>query len=272
MTKKTRTTWRVFWRILFDVFDGKPRLQLELTLWDHDRFTRLGRRLVDLDPITVGNVSFLGDLAVFNDGCLMSKLSLNHEVDVLLADLGLPPATELDRVAISLSGENVSIRVDAQIHDVSGRWDQPLFYFPQPGSAGVRLTEAFYPLDVRRIGWQISGQAYESALFVLEAFDAYHGVRVRQDRERDATTDIFEFLVDSIPLGDVPTSSNHLFDTGPQTFYIGAIPDDANPGQLIMLHGAIGHLEFDPNNSCPSCPNVTAIIDKDPDRGYQDVK
>jgi hypothetical protein len=38
-----------------------------------------------------------------------------------------------------------------------------------------------------------------------------------------------------------------------------------------MLHGAIGHLEFDPNNSCPTCPNATAIvIDQYADDKYQD--
>jgi hypothetical protein len=51
-----------------------------------------------------------------------------------------------------------------------------------------------------------------------------------------------------------PPSGNFHFDFSSQgkTFYIGGAPD-LDAGLWLTLDGALGHLEFDPNDSCMSC-------------------
>lgn len=251
--------WRIFWRIIFDVFNGAPRLQLEMTLWERFTFKRLGWRVEDLaSGITpIGTVYFVNDRAVFFGGYLECAIYLNQYAQELLysAGIDIPFESALGDRSASLDGENVSIRADVTLYGQSGRTAFPLFYFPQHDKYdvsinGVRLIESVSSGGDRTIEWEISNQVLTSnSSFTLEEFNAQHGLRVRQDRDTASGDDVYEFLVDSIPLGSQTAApKEHVFSGDPQTFYIGGTP--AYPDGLF---GEIAHLEFDPNSSCTNC-------------------
>ncbi|HEY1409304.1 MAG TPA: hypothetical protein VF434_10195 [Promineifilum sp.] len=260
MNEPERREWRAFWNISFDVFNGTPRTILEITLWDVDNVQRLGRRTVPLAHVVEGTVSFTGDVAEFDDGCLLYDLDLNQEVEALLSAAGLPPILELELkgTSISIQGRNVSIEADIALDAnavAAGVQRFPIFHYPQPGSNGVRLFENSSNMPKRSIDWRLSGgQANSATDFELESDDAYHRIQVAQDLT--GGTAVFEYTVDGIPVGLVTTAANHDFDGALQTFFIGGVPDPANPGNNLRFHGTIGHLEFDPNNSCKNCPTA----------------
>lgn len=255
-----QVNWKIFWRIIFDVVHGNPRLQLEMTLWDLFPFNRRGRIVRDLTPDIKpdGIVHFVGDKAVFFGGYLECEVDLdsaaNSLLDQALADTGDPrydvaDPNVLQAASESINGENVSIDAEVLLYDTGSGSEFPIFYFPQPDAAnGVRLIERSSP--DRAIHWEISNQVYDPLpSFSLETFDGHHRLRVRQAaglEERDE----FIFLVDSIPIpwGLSLTDRTHLFSGKPQCFYIGATPD-----HLGGLFGEIKRLDFDPNSSCPSC-------------------
>ena len=248
-------SWRVFWRILFDVINGVPRLQLEMTLYDFSSgVNRLGRSVTDLTPVPVGTVHFVNDRAVFFGGYIESEVDLNTIAQDLLISAGIDTGNQLvlEHLSESINGENVSIRVDAVLYEKSGKTEFPLFHFPQPDKeevpiSGVNLVESISTAGDRNISWEISGQGHmSSSSFSLETFDGQHGVRVRQDE--GSSSDVFEFLVDSIPLGDSNTDRTHAFTGELQTFIIGG-----TPAQPDGLFGEIVHLDFDPNNNCGNC-------------------
>lgn len=250
--------WRIFWRITFNVFNGAPKLELELTLWD---FTtgrvRLGRSVTDLTPGIVqhGTVHYIGDRAVFIGGYLECEVDLDIEATKLLTPFGivLPEyQSALGRESESLAGENVNIRADVVLYDQSGQADYPLFYFPQPLSDGIHLVERLTGSGskglIRVIDWEVSGQpVMTSSEFEIGAMDLQHRVRVQQDKE--AGHEIFEFLIDSVPVAKYVTVPNHKFTGDHQHFFIGGTPNYPDG-----LYGEIPYLEFDPNGTCKNCP------------------
>lgn len=246
-------TWRVFWRILFDVVGTTPRLQLEMTLWEPFMRKRLGRSLKDLTPDMTpqGAVYFTGDRAIFVGGYLECFLDLNSILNDLLLSAGIDPGEPVvaSHASVSLNGENVAITADVALFDSSGKTEFPIFHLSQPSSSeGVRLVEDTSDPAQRDILWTISGDFLPTGpQFELEAFDARHRIRVRQE-EGSGGLDEFRFLVDSIPLAFRATSRDHEFHGEPQVFLIGATPD-----HLGGLFGEIHYLEFDPNSSCGSC-------------------
>ncbi len=253
-----RDKWRAYWRIIFDVINGVPRLQQEITIWAENRLTRYAHDIKELPLTPQGNVTVESNRVVFNNGYYECVIDLETDIRALAANAGLGEGP-LEGLAISINGENVSIRADVALFGDPSIPEYPLFFFPQPIAPGIQLIEAIDPGDeTRKIKWSVSGQFYVSQLpFTLEQRDARHGVRVRQDRENGA--EIFEFLVDSIPVEARFTTPNHQFATSPQIFYIGR-----TPGHKEGLKGAIAHLEFDPNASCGSCPRPTSEIQDDP--------
>jgi hypothetical protein len=250
------SNWKVFWRITFDVVGSTARLQQELTLWELFPYVRLGRQVKDLTPGMGihGSVHFINDKAVFDGGFLECEIHLNQDVEALLVAVGIDPSepTVLSRVSESINGENVSIRADVALYDASHAAEMveyPIFYFPQPTSPeGLRLLEDVTDPQQRIVRWWISNQTQAANQpFGLEAFEAQHSLRVRQG-VGPGVADVFQFLVDSIPLDEVPTVRNHDFTGEPQSFFIGGTPD--HPGGFF---GEINYLDFDPNSSCGSC-------------------
>ena len=246
--------WKIFWRITFDVFNGSPRLQLEMTLWKRFLFQRLGRLVDDLAPgITpIGTAYYVDDRAVFFGGYLECAIDLNSHARELLVLARIDVNTEevLGQASTSLHGENVSIRADVVLYGQSAKVAFPIFYFPQPDTNGIRLVESVAGGGGRTIEWEISNQVLPSnPNFALEEFNAQHGLRVRQDKDTASGDDVYEFLVDSIPLdSQTAAPKEHLFSGDPQIFYIGKTPDHPDG-----LFGEIAHLEFDPNSSCTNC-------------------
>lgn len=250
--------WKIFWRITFTVCNGAKKLELELTLWD---FTtgrvRLGRSVTDLTPdITQhGTVYYIGDRAVFYGGYLECAVDLDVEAKKLLDQFGIPlPVNQsaIGRESESLAGENVNIRADVVLYDQSGQADYPLFYFPQPLSDGIHLVERFTGSGakgiIREIDWKISvQQVMTSSEFEIGAMDPQHRVRVQQDNQNGQ--DIFEFLIDSVPVAKYATVPNHKFTGDHQHFFIGMTPYYPDG-----LYGEIPYLEFDPNGTCKNCP------------------
>jgi hypothetical protein len=259
--------WRVFWRIIFDVLDSSPRLQLEMTLWKLSPLNRLGRLVIDLTPgmSTVGTVFFVDSKAIFVGGYLECELDLNRHARDLLSMAGIDVDDEAnwENVSRSINGENVSIETEVALFDLKPEPDYPIFYFPQRDSrTGVRLLESVTQTGNRRVVWEISDQTMNSnPSFSLEKFEGQHRVRVRQGLDRDEKS-IFNFLVDSIPAGTGRTDPDHRFTGEPQTFYIGATPDHRG------FVGEITRLDFDPNNSCIAC---LAFIKPDEDK-YNDQR
>ncbi len=254
--------WRVFWRILFDVVKSKPRLQLEMTLWQLSPLNRLGRLVIDLVPAMnrVGTVFFVDNKAIFVGGYLECEVDLNHFAEGLLMLAGIEiNDAAWENVSQSINGENVSIETEVALYNIISGPEYPLFYFPQPDSrTGVRLLESVSGTGNRRAIWQISDQPMMASnpSFTLEAFEGQHRVRVRQGLNTKENS-IFNFLIDSIPTGNARTRPDHRFSGDPQTFYIGATPE--HRGGLV---GEIMRLDFDPNNSCVPC---LAVINSKPD-------
>lgn len=249
--------WRVFWRIIFDVINGAPRLLMEMTLWEFSAGNnRLERSVTDLTPgITIiGNVQYGSDRAVFKDGYLDCVVDLDIEEENLLnaAGIPLPHRSVRGRPSISLRGENVNIRADVVINRRTGVNLYPIFYFPQPGSDGIRLLERFGNSENRSIRWKISGQPFASSLnFKLDPKNPQHRIRVEQDSTNDAAQDKFELLIDSVPLGESTTTPDHQFNGLQQHFLIGKAR-----GHSGGLFGEIAHLDFDPNGGCKNCPTA----------------
>lgn len=246
--------WRIFWRLVFDVVNGAPRLQLELTLWEFSAGNkRLGRSVTDLTPgITpVGTVYYVNDRAVFFGGYLDCAVDLDVEAEKLLNKSGftLPQgASAIGEESESLRGENVNIRADVVIYEQSGKNEFPLFYFPQPLSQEIRLVERLTGTGSRVIDWDISGQLTNTgAEFEIDSSDPQHRVRVEQYKA--ASSEFFKLPIDSVPLGHEPTMPDHKFAGAHQHFYIGGTPN--HPGGLF---GEIPYLEFDPNGTCKNCP------------------
>ena len=252
---------RLFWRIAFDVFDHEVRLQQIVTCWRSVQRTieengnqvtvqhveRGDRKVINLQYQIVGDVTIENDRAVFNGGYLQCESA------DLTADLtGCPPI--LETVSTSIKGENVSIRADVKLKESNLGDPYPIFHYPQPDSAVVTLVENVNPannLNLVTVDWTISGLPIMTGTpFRLEQVEGWHRVRVHQDTSGGGN--VFEFWADSAWLGDQPiANASHLFDTSPQTFYIGW---DGNLGH--GLFGEISHLEFDPNNSCGTCMNI----------------
>jgi len=244
--------WQVFWRITFDVIDGVIRLQQELTWWEmrHEAnewvFTRRDRVVEDLPYTLQGAVTIERDRAVFRGGYLEGQT-----LDLLAyVQKRLGPAANLSGLTSLSLGESIAIRADVKLHPL-GDGEYPVFYLSQPDAPpGVRLLEVVRGGQRRWIEWHISNQALHSPEpFRIAHFDDWHALRVRQDEDTAAGHQVYEFLVDSIALGNEKADPGvHKFDTGPMTFYIGATPD-----HLGGLHGEITHLDFDPSDSCVRC-------------------
>lgn len=248
--------WRIFWRIIFDVVRRAPQLHLEMTLWDFSSgIKRLGRSVTDLSPSIVpqGTVHYVRNRAVFVGGYLECSVDLDAVAIPLLTQAGIKVKTKnsVRHLSESIDGENINIQADVALYGQSGNTHFPVFYFPQPTTNGVHLVEAISNIGNRVIEWEISNQPVVTGFgFELETFNAKHRLRVRQDRG-PAPSDVFEFLVDSIPIGFSLTTRDHDFHGSPQVFYIGATPN-----HMGGLFGEIAHLDFDPNGSCKSCPGA----------------
>jgi hypothetical protein len=260
---------RIFWRIVFDVFDHEVRLQQIVTCWRSVQRTvndengnpvpitvveRGFRKVVNLQYQIIGDVTIANDRAVFNGGYLECE---SADLTAYADDCELG---DLEETSQPINGENVSIRADVRLRESNIEEPFPLFHYPQSGSAGVALAEtvdAPNPLNLVTVDWAISGLAITSALpFRLEAIEGWHRVRVQQDKSGGGG-DVFEMWADSAWLGDHPIADpTHQFDPEPQTFYIGRA-SDSGPG----LFGEISHLEFDPNDSCGNC----LMIEPNPD-------
>jgi hypothetical protein len=91
----------------------------------------------------------------------------------------------------------------------------------------------------------------------------FHRIKVLQDGDRKKLREkfhYFEFYVDMLQLSENTheesgtTIAQHYFSTGESVIYIGYDPitDIQNPK---FFKGAIRRLVFDPNASCPECPN-----------------
>jgi hypothetical protein len=144
-------------------------------------------------------------------------------------------------------------QADVKLLESSPDGFYPIFSFPQPSSAGITLLEVVDAVNTPNfvsVDWTISGLPIMSgSSFRLEQLEGWHRIRVHQDENRGDHPNVFEMWADNEWLGDHPIpGSNHLFDTGPQTFYIGRAPDLSHG-----LYGEISHLDFDPNNTCGGC-------------------
>jgi hypothetical protein len=266
--------WKVFWKIIFDVVGGQVILKEELTLWDNihpasvDPPVRLDRTVKDLTCEPIGEVQIENDHAVFAGGYIKAtsfdKQAYVDELQQAGIVTSVGPPT-LDGIT-AIVGETVAIRADVWLEPASR---SPIFHYPQPDlNPGVELSRYYNEKeDYYTLAWSISGNplprgnSYRSHGYQLDDADGWHRLRVRQGEENGAP--VFDFTVDSIPLGSrvveatvkqiVPVLPGvHLFEPAAQTFYIGA-----TPGHLQQfgegLHGKIRHLEFDPNDSCGSC-------------------
>lgn len=275
-------TWKVFWKITFDVVAGQVVLKEELTLWnkvDTNRPVRLDRTVVALQYTLRGAVQIEYDRALFEGGYI-EAISSDKQAYIDSLELAgiLPSASNaiLGGVA-EIVGETVSIQTNVRLQHVephNGR--SPIFHYPQHPNLnpGVELSRFYDGLnDYYALEWSISGNPlppgaaigspYTSPSgFQLQDGDGWHRLRVRQGGGINAP--VFDFAVDSVPLGTLPVEATpiglvepvaigvHLFEPAPQTFYIGATPDHLN-NYGDGLYGEISHLEFDPNDSCGSC-------------------
>lgn len=257
--------WRAHWRLIFDVINHVPRLQQEITVWRKEAswppptgLLRFAYSLKELVPSFNGGFNIEADHVFFHDGYIEYVTNIHSDIKDLVLSAGL----EIVQPLISgdsevVDGENVYIRADVGLHE-DGVIDDfnryPIFFFPQSKdtSDGVRLLEAYDASDdSRRIEWTVSQQSYVThEIFRLERFQGRHGLRVIQDQV--SGIDSFKFMVDSYMLDERLTIPNHKFPAGEQVFYIGRTPEFP-----AGLTGAVYHLEFDPNASCPQCPRPT---------------
>lgn len=249
------SNWRAHWRLIFDVIDGAMRMQREITVWEKP--ARLGTGMIRFacDIRTLPTVAQVGvtveaDRVVFDNGYLAYEADLDTDIRDLVTSAGLAGG-ELEGLSVPVSDQNIYIKADIALLGTVAGGEYPIFFFPQDDTAGVRLVEAYDAGDdARRVRWVISNQRYLTrALFRLEGYEKRHSVRVRQGREDDL--DLFDLFADSILLDTRTTVASHFFPAGMQTFYIGRTPDHPDG-----LTGAVYHLEFDPNNSCPTCPRI----------------
>lgn len=257
---------RFFWRIIFEAAGGAINLHQELTWWDVETNTRLGysRKPLSFEASPPGSVIAELDGAQFDGGVLKCEIDLLPDVEALLMEAGLSFGDfTLGEESISLDGENISIAAEFQLVEEAPEGVYPIFCFPQSSTGGaipvggsspadiVRLAETLDANGRRLIQWAISGQDSLSPTdYGLEKPQGRHRVRVRQDAGASASGDVYEFLVDSIPLigPTVPAiPATHRFSGNSQTFYIGGNPDGDG------FHGKISYLDFDPNSSCASC-------------------
>lgn len=275
---------RTFWRIIFDVIDvqlddgsveARPRLCVEMVLWDTASTTRLGRVMEEIpaDVQPPGSVTFSNGVAVFDGGYIRGTLhrtALEDQLVTLLAD-NLESA-EFGELSNPLGDLNVSIVALVRLLDDGAQEDRPLFYMNQPSSGGVLAKPGVRPSDAvrlsenidaggkRSVRWSISGDHHETS-WLFQINDppddnpprGWHRVRVTQDVGTKSAPFVYEILADAIPL-DMPqpaTPSSHYFYGDPVDFYIGGMP--APHIGIMGLHGEISYLEFDPNAPCSNC-------------------
>lgn len=251
--------WRAFWRLIFDVIEGVPRMQQEITIWEGQStwpatgLVRLAYDMKTLAPTAEVGVTRERDRVVLNNGFIEYQTDLDRDIRNLTIAAGIATPEELEGISEPVGGENIYIRADISLFN-DARGEHPIFYFPQADPRGVQLAEIYEPSDdSRRMKWIISSQVYRSqGTFHLEQFEGRHGLRARQAKE--VRYDLFDLLVDTLPLDVRYTQATHSFLPGMQTFYLGKTPD--HPGGFT---GAIYHLVFDPNNTCGRCPQPTAI-------------
>lgn len=244
-----RENWRAYWRILFDVIQGVPRLQQEISIWPINGLVRLAYQMKELNFAFLGAAAPDHDRVVFNGGYIECDSDLDTDIRALAVSAGLNTGI-LGPGSVAINGENVYIRADVAIAEPLD--ESPIFYFPQPGESGVRLLEVYNPAeDNRAVKFSISNQFYLTKNhFSLERFRERHGLQV--DQGLDRSRNVFTFVVDSTPLENRPTIADHRFETPMQKFYIGWTPNSSEG-----LYGAVYHLVFDPNKSCGSCPRPT---------------
>jgi hypothetical protein len=263
------STWKVFWKIIFDVVDGQVILKEELTLWDNvhpDPPVRLHRQIEPLKNDLIGDYLIEQDRVVFKGGYIKAQSADKQEYINYLDQEGIlpSPSTPILGGVAEIVGETVSIQADVWLEPFSR---SPIFHYPQGPNLnpGVELSRFYNETkDYYYLAWSISGNPYPRGFpyhspngYKLDDADGWHRLRVRQGGGTGAP--VFDFIVDSIPLGSRAVQATakqvepvltgvHLFEPASQTFYIGA-----TPGHLSQfgdgLHGEIRHLEFDPNDS-----------------------
>lgn len=250
------SNWRAHWRLIFDVINGVPRMQQEISIWSKDPgwpATRLAYEIKELHTVREQNVQYGPSWVEFTDGFMEYETYILADIQNLLSLTGIM----LEELAVPVGDENIYIRADVSLPAGMPGPYNPIFFYPQDTYYSVQLTELVNQSDGRRgIEWIISGQYYRlEDKFLLESNEDYeprHGLRVRQDV--DEGVDHFDFFVDSIPIGKGLTQASHLFESGRQSFFLGHAP---NYG--LYLTGRIYHVTFDPNNSCGKCPEPTRI-------------
>lgn len=280
---------RSFWRIIFDPSNPekpaagsqlKPMLHLEIVIWDMDDFTRYGRSITRIDFVkhpAPGNVTIADGVAHFDGGWIEATFDRGALEAALMAGINQFLEQELGvtgELSEPVEDWNISIVAEVNLPAEPGE-DRacPIFYMEQPSPRlsviekgmgvkhGVWLIETITNGDERRVEWSISGDYHAPGThFVLqnvslteEVPPQFHRVRVLQDYDTASKSHVYEILADTMELGNEPANpSHHLFYTDKRDFYIGAMPDGM--GGFTGLLGDISYLEFDPNNSCTSCP------------------
>lgn len=248
--------WRAHWRLIFDVIQGVPRMQQEISIWSTDPgwpATRLAYEIKELQTVRERNVQYGPSWVEFTDGFMEYETNILADIQNLLNSIGIV----LEELTVPVGDENIYIRADVSLAGGLPGPYNPIFYYPQDIYHSVQLTELVdQSYGTRGIEWIISGQFYRlEEKFRLEPNEEHeprHGLRVRQDV--DEGVDHFDFFVDSIPIGKGLTQASHLFESGPQRFFLGHAP---NYG--LNLTGRIYHVTFDPNNSCGRCPEPTWV-------------
>lgn len=272
---------RSFWRIVFDASNPefpdtdsliKPRLHLEINIWDTSNFTRVGHSITRI-PYTIepsGSVSIVDGVARFNGGWIRGSFNRRDLEDLLMAKIHGGPFSVTGELSEPFEDVNVSIVADVRLPENTGIEEHPIFYMAQPTTDGkdpkdaVRLIERITNGDERRVEWSISGDHHAPPrhFWIKDQPDddpprGFHRIRVQQDTGKDFSTYVYEIYVDVVPLlfPTVADPKGHRFYTDEQEFYIGGIPDGADG--MIGLVGSISYLDFDPNSTCPGCfPNV----------------
>lgn len=272
-TSPTRTNPNLFlfWRILFDVVSGQVRLRKEFTVWDRTTSkqpVRLHRGIMALGWQAIGNVEIRHDKVEFRDGYLECY---DEPVDIKK----LFPNLKLSGRAYSEIGDSVCVWAEIKLPS-SDTTDTtfPIFYYPQEkitqGAGQPVQNDKYLALTVleakgnRNINWTIDQPQFPARpqpprTYKLSGPDGWHRVRVRQDWDQDprvpSLKHYFELLVDGVSLENlpIPNDGSFRFSNKQKTFYIGRTPDPDKPGEWMKLTGELQALEFDPNDSCPSC-------------------
>lgn len=278
--------WKVFWRIIFDVIDGKIRLRQEIEFWELDTiiatvggdmlWTRRDRIMVDLLHVVKGEVTVKGDRAIFHGGYIEGR-TVNLEAYI---QNRLSRDVKAEEMSEAVQGLNVSVQANVKLDPSPLDVPQPIFYFPQPSSppsgkqGSVRLivlpeivkakaggrSQNGYQVLAERIQWILSNMEFTSGrYFRLAHFDGWHTLSASQDVDPDSGKQVYELVGGVIQLDRVDDTrpgknhGRHAFHTQPVSFFIGAMPPVNKGGSIQVLLGEISHLVFDPNSSCASC-------------------